>query len=470
MAVSSKPTVAVGADHGGYPLKEELKAFLVEQGYPVIDCGTNSRDSVDYPVFAKAVAETVSTGRASFGIMVDGAGIGSSMAANKIPGVRAALCYDVSSANNAREHNNANVLTLGAGLIGPSLARQIVTTFLTVECTAERHLKRARMIDDLDHYTGPSNNSPATSVSSEGETALDSFSQEDLTRVTQRLMELMAAEGMGAANLQSAVCGSHVCTNCGQCAVKATADVRKMIDIGAGRISYRSGQGKVPEDVAGYIDHTILAPNATEADIRKVCDEARTYSFASVCVNPTWVPLVKRELEGTAVKVCTVIGFPFGTHMSDVKAMETRRAIRDGAKEIDMVINIGALKSGDTDLVYRDIRAVVEACEDGSALSKVIIETAMLTDDEKRTACQLAKRARANYVKTSTGYGGGGATAEDVALMSEVVAGSGMGVKASGGIRDYEAAQKMIQAGATRIGASAGIKIVQGEQQVTVSN
>ncbi|MFH0882453.1 MAG: deoxyribose-phosphate aldolase [bacterium] len=239
--------------------------------------------------------------------------------------------------------------------------------------------------------------------------------------------------------------------------------------MGAGRISLAPGDGEVPKDIAKYIDHTLLKPDATEADIRKLCREAREFDFASVCINPCWVSIAKQELNGSDVKVCTVVGFPLGAHMSDVKSMETRRAIRDGASEIDMVINIGALKSGDHEQVYNDIRSVVEACEDGGVMSKVIIETVLLTDDEKRTACELSKRARADYVKTSTGFAGGGATAEDIALMSSIVAASGMGVKASGGIRDFSDAQKMIDAGATRIGASAGVKIVQGSKKVTVS-
>ena len=176
-----------------------------------------------------------------------------------------------------------------------------------------------------------------------------------------------------------------------------------------------------------------------------------------------------KELAGCPVKVCTVVGFPSGAHVPEIKALETRRAIRDGAEEIDMVINIGALKSNNDDLVYRDILLVCEACEDGGAISKVIIEAALLTDDEKVRACELAKKARANYVKTSTGFGPHGATAEDVALMSSIVSSSGIGVKAAGGIRSYEDAQKMILAGATRIGASAGLKIVQQAKEVTLT-
>ena len=204
--------------------------------------------------------------------------------------------------------------------------------------------------------------------------------------------------------------------------------------------------------------------------MKKLCAEAREYGFASVCVSPSYVPVAAKELANSPVKVCTVVGFPSGAHMPEIKAMEARRAIRDGAEEIDMVVNIGAIKTGDDDLVYRDILRVSEACEDGSAILKVIIETGLLSDDEKIRACQLAKKARANYVKTSTGFGPGGATAEDIALMYDIVSSSGMGVKASGGVRNYETAHKMIQAGATRIGATAGIKILQQAKEVTLTS
>jgi deoxyribose-phosphate aldolase len=208
------------------------------------------------------------------------------------------------------------------------------------------------------------------------------------------------------------------------------------------------------------IDHTILKPAATRDEIEKLCEEARRFRFASVCINPTYVPLCAQMLRMTNVKVCTVVGFPLGANRSEVKAFETECAISDGAQEVDMVINVGALKSKDTDLVERDIRAVVEACR-GIVVSKVIIEAALLTDEEKVTACQLAKAAGADFVKTSTGFGPGGATAHDVALMRAVV-GAEMGVKAAGGIRDAETAREMIAAGASRIGASASVKIVGG--------
>jgi len=188
-----------------------------------------------------------------------------------------------------------------------------------------------------------------------------------------------------------------------------------------------------------------------------------------VCINPSYVRHAANQLKGTTVKVCTVAGFPLGTHVPEIKAMEARRSIREGAQEIDMVINIGALKSGDDDWVFRDIKAVTDACIDGRAICKVIIECALLTDDEKVRACQIARRARADFVKTSTGFSTGGATAADVALMTQAVAGTRMGVKAAGGIRSYDDLKKMVAAGATRIGASAGVAIVKEATGVTES-
>ncbi|MFH1011648.1 MAG: deoxyribose-phosphate aldolase [bacterium] len=225
----------------------------------------------------------------------------------------------------------------------------------------------------------------------------------------------------------------------------------------------------MPPDIAHYIDHTLLRPEASEEQIAKLCQEAKDFGFATVCVNPTYVPLAAKLLRDSPVKVCTVVGFPLGTHTPEIKATETRRAVREGAKEIDMVINIGALKSGDDDLVYRDIAAVVEACRDGGAVCKVIIEAALLTDEEKVRACQAAKRARADFVKTSTGFGPGGATPHDVALMAETVRGTSIGVKAAGGIRTFADVKKMLEAGATRIGASASIEIMKEARHSTES-
>ena len=209
-----------------------------------------------------------------------------------------------------------------------------------------------------------------------------------------------------------------------------------------------------------YIDHTLLKPDASQEQIETLIEEAKKYDFASVCVNPTWVNFAAQALKGTDVKVCTVIGFPLGANTPELKAFETSDAIRNGVNEIDMVINIGALKSRNFDLVERDIRAVVEAAK--GTLVKVIIETCLLTDDEKVKACQIAQKVGADFVKTSTGFSTGGATVADVALMRKTV-GPDMGVKASGGARSYEDALAFIEAGATRIGASSGVAIMEGD-------
>ena len=215
-------------------------------------------------------------------------------------------------------------------------------------------------------------------------------------------------------------------------------------------------------NLAGMIDHTLLRADASKAEITKLTEEAKKYSFASVCVNPTWVAYAAEQLSGTEVKVCTVIGFPLGATTPAVKAFEAKDAIANGATEVDMVINIGALKDGNAELVEKDIRAVVEAAA-GKALVKVIIETSLLTDDEKVLASKLAVKAGADFVKTSTGFSTGGATPEDVALMRKTV-GEQTGVKASGGVRSLEDMKRMIEAGATRIGASSGVKIMEGGQ------
>lgn len=214
------------------------------------------------------------------------------------------------------------------------------------------------------------------------------------------------------------------------------------------------------QNVAGLIDHTLLKADATKEQIKVLCEEAREYNFASVCVNPTWVKYASELLQGSEVKVCTVIGFPLGASTPETKAFETKDAICNGAHEVDMVINIGALKDKDDELVERDIRAVVAAAT-GKALSKVIIETSLLTEEEKVRACELAVKAGTDFVKTSTGFSTGGATVEDVALMRKTV-GANIGVKASGGVRNTSDAEKIVEAGASRIGASAGVSIVKG--------
>ena len=236
-----------------------------------------------------------------------------------------------------------------------------------------------------------------------------------------------------------------------------------VVSAGAERLT--STVGVIPEDrsLAGMIDHTLLKPDATSDEIAQLCFEAKKYHFASVCVNPTHVKLCADLLKDSDVKVCTVIGFPLGATPPEVKAFETRNALDNGATEIDMVINIGALKAGETELVARDIRGVVQVAHAANALVKVIIETALLTDEEKVIACLLAKEAGADFVKTSTGFSGGGATVHDIALMRRAV-GPSLGVKASGGIHTHEEAEALVAAGATRIGASAGVKIIQADK------
>ena len=269
----------------------------------------------------------------------------------------------------------------------------------------------------------------------------------------QRLIEIIVEEVAAAGVPHAARCGCHsVVEAC------CPDHLRGVLDAGATRVGVHA-TGGAPEGVASLIDHTLLKPDASRRDIEELCREAATFHFATVCVNPTWVALAAQRLAGTAVGVCAVVGFPLGATTSDVKGYETRRAIFDGAREIDMVINVGALKSGDLRTVERDIEAVTAPCRECGAVSKVIIEAALLTDEEKATACTLAKAAGADYVKTSTGFGPGGATAADVALMRRVV-GPEMGVKAAGGVRDLEGLKAMVAAGATRVGASAGVKIV----------
>lgn len=250
------------------------------------------------------------------------------------------------------------------------------------------------------------------------------------------------------------------CIGCGMC-VSAVADkVDAVVKAGADRVSGVPGISEAGRKIGNLIDHTLLKPDTTREQIVHLCEEAKTYSFASVCINPAYVKLASECLRGSPVKVCTVIGFPLGATTIVTKAMETRDAIANGADEIDMVINVGALKTRNYDLVKRDIEAVVEAA--AGHVVKVIIEAALLTDEEKMKACELARDAGADYVKTSTGFGPGGATVHDVALMRQTV-GKYMGIKASGGIRDLETAQRMIEAGATRIGASASVAIVKGK-------
>lgn len=267
------------------------------------------------------------------------------------------------------------------------------------------------------------------------------------------------------------VCDDSVdglCVDCGVCAVVCAGRARRIVEAGAARLSARGlNAADVPADIAGYIDHTLLKADATPAEIEKLCQEARQHHFAAVCVNPPFVKQCAELLRGSNVGIATVVGFPLGAHTTETKVFETEQALADGATEIDMVINIGALKAGRNDAVREDIRGVVLAAHRVGGIVKVIIEAALLTDEEKVRASRLAKEAGADFIKTSTGFGPGGATAHDVALMRQAV-GPNLGVKAAGGVKNLEQAQEMIQAGATRIGASAGVKIVQESRGVRV--
>ena len=383
----SRLKIALAADHGGFDLKERLKEHLKAAGHDVADLGTSGKEPVDYPVFARAAALLVARGEADFAVVVDGAGIGSAMAANKVTGVLAATCNTEALAKNAREHNDARLIALGAGHVDEAAAKRIVDVFLATACTAERHLKRVAMIREMEKERG-----------------MTELSAEDIERIAAKVKEMLGKGG-------AATSAAPVLT---------------------------------PEQVAKLIDHTLLKPDATAADVEKLCAEARQHGFFSVCVNPVFVPQVKKLLQGSTVKVCCVVGFPLGAQDPQIKLLEARKAIREGAQEVDMVVNVGALKGKDDALVLRDIRGVVEACKDGRALSKVILETALLTDEEKVRACELSMRAGADYVKTSTGFSSGGATAEDIALMARTVAPRKLGVKASGGVRTYADLLKMV--------------------------
>jgi len=393
-AVAAAPakTVALGADHGGLRLKETLKPLLRELGFEARDVGVYDEKPADYPDIALKVAELVTGGTAARGVIIDGAGIGSAIAANKVPGIRAALCYDQASARNSREHNDSNVLTLGARLLTESQAQDVLRTWLATGFAGGRHAARVEKIAGIE-------------------------------RRFARISILPAPPAEGQAPASAAAAG-----------------------------------------IAAMIDHTLLRPEATRADIVKLCGEARRYGFATVCINPYWVPLASSELEGSRVLVCTVAGFPLGATSTPAKVAEAAAALRAGAREIDMVMNVGAMRSGDFDAVKLDIQSVVEACHDAGAIVKVILETALLDDEQKTAACRLAQAAGADFVKTSTGFGPAGATVHDVALMRAAV-GTGTGVKAAGGIRTIEDFRAMAAAGANRIGASASVKIVEAAGQ-----
>ena len=286
----------------------------------------------------------------------------------------------------------------------------------------------------------------------------------DFDSLVERITRILAANPSLLVPPTCAGCAAAGASDCpagGHCVTRCPETVREVIAcVGPGcRVSAAPGVGDVPKDLARFIDHTLLRADATYSDIDQLCDEAAQFGFASVCVNPIFVRRCAARLAQSSSVVCTVVGFPLGATPAENKALEARRAIREGASEIDMVISIGALKSGDRAYVEKDIRTVAEAAHDGGAILKVILETALLTDEEKVAGCVAARKARADFVKTSTGFSTGGATAHDVELMARAVERK-LGVKAAGGIRSAEDAQRLIAAGATRIGASVGVKIV----------
>ncbi len=288
------------------------------------------------------------------------------------------------------------------------------------------------------------------------------MSPSDLDALVAQIAEEILARVPGSPkkgeglNLPAAVCPGCV----QRCPQTCARNTREIIAAGADRVSASERLTRIDPEIARLIDHTLLKPEATRSDIVKLCREARQYEFASVCVNPYWVPLAASELSGSQVKVCTVVGFPLGATSTEAKVAETAAALRSGAQEIDMVINVGALRSGDQEAVKLDIQEVVRVSHEARAIVKVILETALLDDNQKAVASTLAKLAGADFVKTSTGFGPAGATVYDVALMRQVV-GPEMGIKAAGGIRTLDDLRKMAAAGATRIGASASVKIVE---------
>ncbi len=279
-------------------------------------------------------------------------------------------------------------------------------------------------------------------------------------REIQRVVESILKEQ----NPKHTCCSDGNCSD-GLCVIHNKEGVKNIVHNGADRVTAGIGieaAGGIETDLAGMIDHTLLKPEATKDQVVQLCIEAKKYNFASVCINPSYVLLCAKLLRDTSVKVCTVIGFPLGATSTATKAFEAEHALRDGAKEIDMVINVGMLKSGEYEYVENDIFAVVTTGRRYGALTKVIMETGLLTDEEKVKGCLLAKHAGADFVKTSTGFAKGGATVGDIALMRKVV-GNAMGIKASGGVRTREEALAMVASGADRIGASASVKIVSGD-------
>ena len=374
-------------------------------------------------------------------------------------------------AANAREHNDANILTLGAKNDGhpyraghyPYFSHDRLHRGTPQKTRSKNHGNRKAVpekVTSLTEHRCLENQSAALC----GMICGTNMRHENMQNLAPLVDELTNAITRALQADANKVCDDSVdglCVDCGVCAVVCSGRARRILDAGASRLSARGlTAADVPTDIAGYIDHTLLKADATPAEIEKLCKEAREFHFAAVCVNPPFVKQCAELLRESNVQIATVVGFPLGTHTTATKVFETEQALVDGATEIDMVINIGELKAKQDNFVREDIRVVVEAAHHAGAIVKVIIEAALLNDEEKVRASSLSKEAGADFVKTSTGFGPGGATAHDVALMRETV-GPNLGVKAAGGVKNLEQAQEMIKAGATRIGASAGVKIVQ---------
>jgi deoxyribose-phosphate aldolase len=293
----------------------------------------------------------------------------------------------------------------------------------------------------------------------EGKPVTETDVEQLIEEITREIFAYLGDRQLG--ELRGLGIDEIVCPGCdGRCVETCADKARQVVAAGATRLSAGLGVSEIAPEIASLIDHTLLKPEATRTEIIRLCEEAKKFGFASVVVNPSWVALAAAQLRGSPVKVCTVVGFPLGATLPQVKVDEAEQVVKLGAQEVDMVINVGALKSGEDELVEQDIRGVVDLCHRSGVLVKVILECAVLTDAEKVRGCQLVETSGADFVKTSTGFGPGGATAHDVELM-RIVVGPEMGVKAAGGIRSYEELKKMLTAGATRIGASASVRILQ---------
>ena len=453
-APPAAPVIAVASDHGGFALKQAIVRHLTGKGVAVKDVGTHSTEACDYPVFARAAAEAVARGEATAGVIVDGAGIGSSMVANKIPGVRAAMAFDLATANNAREHNDANVLTLGAGYLAEDLALRIVDVFLSTQCTVDRH--KRRVADDRRARPGapPSGGRPDPDPAHG-----PGLDEPAVSRGRHRPRADREPVAPGRRRRPGgASCAS--CTACGNCVAKRADTVRAILDRHPGaRVTAGLGVGQVPTDLAKLIDHTLLKPDATYAQIDTLCDEALKFGFASVCVNPVHV---RRCAAGSAARPCSCARS--SASRSAPRPPRARRSRGDAPSATARASSTWSSTSAPSSPATTAPSTTTsgscrEVAREGGVLLKVIIETALLTDEEKVAACVAAKKARAHFVKTSTGFAKGGATVHDVALMAEAVDHK-LGVKASGGVGSAADARKMVLAGATRIGASVGVKIV----------